>query len=412
MSDTEIQYDWIIVGGGIAGIAIAEILCREGKHVLLLEKNSKLASETSKVFHEWLHSGTLYTLAPDNLLTLRYLLGATDDLLEYYGSYPHMNIVPTEEGLAITSRGWFNNHNIQYRYRVHKFNPIWMMMVSRSIELIGMVSKHDWLRRRAGAEYGKTSLKLRHWFSNIPKQITFKEKFLPIISPDITMNSRQLISDLVCNALAHGLEISENSEVVDVSDRVSYVTVSTKENNFNANHVVMCSSDIISKFLNLPIKTGYAPIAIVEGLDETQRSFVELDYNTRKCINLLVKKGGIGQIGGITLNNEKEVPHYLKYIISEHKKRIPDIRVIGSYVGLKKELVQKREDRNYLYHINKSSNNIWSVVLGKFSLAFSMAPEFYRRVYFKNPSKVTSPPSSAENHTLISETAWQEIVRN
>ena len=74
MNNTSSIYDWIIVGGGISGISIAEILCREGKSVLLLEKNSKLASETSKEFHEWVHSGALYTLVPDNLLTLRYLL--------------------------------------------------------------------------------------------------------------------------------------------------------------------------------------------------------------------------------------------------------------------------------------------------------------------------------------------------
>ena len=56
------KYDWIVAGAGIAGIAIAEILCREGKSVLLIEKNSQIASETSKVFHEWLHSGSLYSL--------------------------------------------------------------------------------------------------------------------------------------------------------------------------------------------------------------------------------------------------------------------------------------------------------------------------------------------------------------
>ena len=71
------KYDWIVVGGGISGITIAEILCRDGKSVLLLEKNKQLSSETSKVFHEWMHSGSLYSLAPGKLLTLRYLLGAT-----------------------------------------------------------------------------------------------------------------------------------------------------------------------------------------------------------------------------------------------------------------------------------------------------------------------------------------------
>ena len=99
------EYDWIVVGGGISGISVAEILCREGKSVLLLEKNETLAAETSKVFHEWMHSGALYTLVSDNLLTLRYLLGATDDLLEYYSCYPRMNLNATESGVLVKDGG-------------------------------------------------------------------------------------------------------------------------------------------------------------------------------------------------------------------------------------------------------------------------------------------------------------------
>ena len=102
-------YDWIVVGGGISGIAIAEILCRGGKSVLLLEKNDKLASETSKIFHEWLHSGSLYSLTPDRLLTLKYLLGAKDDLFEYYGSFSRMNLKPLESGIQVNNPGWFND---------------------------------------------------------------------------------------------------------------------------------------------------------------------------------------------------------------------------------------------------------------------------------------------------------------
>ena len=82
-----------------------------------------------------------------------------------------------------------------------------------------------------------------------------------------------------------------------------------------------------------------------------------------------------------------KVDEYLSYIVSEHQKRMPGMNVVDTYVGLKKELVLKDESRNYLYHITQNSSRVWSIILGKFTLAFSMAPEFYRRVYRKNPSR-------------------------
>ena len=80
-------YEWAVIGSGIAGISIAEILTRQGHSVVLVEKNDTLASETTRDFHEWLHTGSLYTLVPDRLITLRFILGAIDDLIEFYSSF-------------------------------------------------------------------------------------------------------------------------------------------------------------------------------------------------------------------------------------------------------------------------------------------------------------------------------------
>ena len=88
----EKEFDWIVVGGGIAGISISEMLSRNGKSVLVLDKNKTLASETTKEFHEWWHTGVLFSLVPDYFSTTRYLLGALDDLLEYYSGFTGMNI--------------------------------------------------------------------------------------------------------------------------------------------------------------------------------------------------------------------------------------------------------------------------------------------------------------------------------
>ena len=61
----------------------------------------------------------------------------------------------------------------------------------------------------------------------------------------------------------------------------------------------------------------------------------------------MVKPGQVGQAGGISLSKESKVKDYLEYLIKEHKKRTPEIKIVDTYVGLKKELVQKGEGRKY-----------------------------------------------------------------
>ena len=77
---SDFDFDWIGIGGGAAGISIVEMLSRFGLKTLIVEKNISLASETTRIFHEWLHSGSFYTLVPERLRTTRYLLGTIDDL--------------------------------------------------------------------------------------------------------------------------------------------------------------------------------------------------------------------------------------------------------------------------------------------------------------------------------------------
>ena len=407
-------YDWIIIGGGISGIAVAEILCREEKSVLLIEKNELLASETSKQFHEWVHSGALYTLVPDNLLTLRYLLGATDDLLEFYSSFPRMNLIPRGNGMGSRSSdsGWFNSERIDFKYRIRKLNPTWMGLVSRSVSIIDLIAKHDWLRRKAGSEYGRNQLHIDYWVKHIWEQLSTSEKFYTVTSPDITMNSRVLLQDLINASTTKGLDIVVGKEVLSIDESNKQVTITTVDGKYRSLNTVICSPDVISNQYNVPIKTGFAPMAIVDNVPEEEVSFVELDYHLKACINLLKKPNGIGQAGGITVNTEGEIKPYLQYIIDEHKKRNPSIEVIDTYVGIKKELVSKGQDRNYLYHINQNSNRVWSIVLGKFTLAFSMAPEFYRRVFNKNPTREVGNISDHNDSNILSDTSWQEIVKN
>ena len=411
-------FDWIVVGGGVAGISLSEILTREGHSVALIEKKDKLASATTREFHEWFHTGSLYTLLKDDMKTLKYILGSLDDLLEFYSSFPKMNLRPTDKGLKITdnNKGWFSPNYINFKYRLKNRKLIlpWLYTIARSIALIDGIRKHDWLRRRAGILESVTT---EYYFSilkNLLKIAASSNKFYKIETTDFTTNSRDLLKDMIATAEKNGLEIFTKNELLEIKNSNNNIIANCSNDNFQAKNMVVCLGDEIEKFSDLKINKSYAPIAVVKNIKADTKSFVELDCFKKNCINIVTKGKSFGLIGGISLSKKVEVQKYFDFMINEHKKLNPGIEILEKYIGVKNEIFQKKENRNYLFHINPSRKykNVWSVIPGKFTLVFSMAPEFYRIVYKKNPRKFFNTSSDTGNFShLIEETVWGEIQK-
>ena len=411
-------FDWIIVGGGIAGISLSEILTREGHSVALIEKKNKLASVTTREFHEWFHTGSLYTLLKDDMKTLKYVLGSLDDLLEFYSSFAKMNLKPTEQGLKITDddKGWFSPNYINFKYRLKNRKLIlpWLYAIARSIALIDGIRKHDWLRRRAGILESVTAKYYLPIIKNLIKILMDNDKFCHVETTDFTTNSRNLLKDMIAAAAGNGLEIFTNNELLKIENSNDNVIANCSNGNFQAKNMAVCLGGEIEKFSDLKINKSYAPIGVVKNINADAKSFVELDCFKKNCINIITKGKSFGLIGGISLPKRDEVKKYFDFVVEEHKKLSPDIKILEKYVSIKNEISQKKENRNYLFHINLSKNykNVWSVIPGKFTLAFSMAPEFYRIVYKKNPRKFFNASFNNKDFShLIENTVWEEIQR-
>jgi choline dehydrogenase-like flavoprotein len=408
-------YEWAVIGSGIAGISIAEILTRQGHSVILIEKNDSLASETTREFHEWLHTGALYTLIPDKLHTLRFILGAIDDLIEFYSSYDRMNLIPTETGLNINKEypGWFNDNYIHFKYRVkgRKITFPWIYIIARSIFLIERIHQHDWLRRRAGELSHFKEGRAQRIRILIKELLISNEGFRSVQTSDFTINSRLLLRDMVTTAITNGLEISLSNKIDKIKKHRNYKLLSGSKEDIQAKNVALCSGGEIKNFSTIETKTSYAPIAVVTGVTKHSKSFVELDYFTKNCINLLAKENGFGLAGGISISDRSKCDEYLDYVIQKHQKIESGMKEMSRYIGVKTEITFKNQPRGYLYHIVNTDDGVWAMIPGKFTLAFSMAPEFYRRVYKQNPKKsFETVTADKDTGDIVSNTVWMDII--
>ena len=132
-----------------------------------------------------------------------------------------MNLRATEQGLAVEeiSNGWFDENYIHFKFRLRgrKLTFPWIFGVARAIFLIEKIKKHDWLRRRAGEiePFKKDMIKgITKLFLNLLK---YPDKFFDIQTSDITINSRNLLRNLVSrqintctNCDRHGFPVSPN----------------------------------------------------------------------------------------------------------------------------------------------------------------------------------------------------------
>lgn len=86
------QYDVVIIGGGIAGIAIAELLSRlTDLRILVLERAPQLGTGSSGRLEGWYHTGALYAGLQDPQMFLN-CVRAVEDLYNLYRQHPHCNL--------------------------------------------------------------------------------------------------------------------------------------------------------------------------------------------------------------------------------------------------------------------------------------------------------------------------------
>ena len=239
-----VHYDVVIIGGGIAGIAIAELLSRRTTlSIKVLEEAPQLGMGASGKLEGWFHSGALYS-GTDDPQTFLNCLNAVEDLINHYSSFfpDQCNMVLETKGSDVflptiqeRKHPWFNGSPIYYILPNHsspeirlsrlKNDPVFLdiqrqRVLSRLQATYG--GGYNWLQSGQCLAPTLETIEERQTSSFLqqppPESLRdlvrrFDASFeLPdsnptfLTSSDVTLNTATIMRDLVSSALSSGVE--------------------------------------------------------------------------------------------------------------------------------------------------------------------------------------------------------------
>jgi len=377
------MHDFIVVGAGIAGLATAELLQRSGRSVLLLEAEDKICAHSTAQQQGWFHTGALYAALPSSRY-FRQLVGNLDDLFNYYGSFPNMNLRSGRTLLTRNSVGWFKNSNNYYFYASPTDpeikgwqKPLWYLATLRAQTRLSWFETIDFTRELS------PQIKLVNVSPNLSRCLSNRDFSLnPGIaskimkSRDRTFDADCLMTDLLNSFLKCGGDLKTNA-VVSEANRNS---VSDQNGTYRARHVIVSTGRNVGRLTGVRTKVLKSPLLVVKPpILDFNFAWMTIDLkNTFNHMYHCSDHGSYSLIGNAVYFGVDEAVDEVavKQQMMEKARKIFDIdlneHIADLYFGIKTEVVDEGHLRNYQYHIIDGGGAVVALP-GKMSLAFSLA---------------------------------------
>ena len=429
-------YNYVIIGGGIAGISIAEILSRTSDKVCLLEKEKLLMSKSSSDQHGWFHIGSLYAFM-NNEEYLKGLIKNTKDIINYYSEFKKLNMFLNSKGnleFTTVKDGWFRNSDVDYLIASRNNQDLICKNFFRKIKNIlswekkikKFVSRHNKLRNfdlrkdESHKEISKSN------FINYSKKEILKpsfnkinidnNQFFSMIGFDKPMRSKTIYSDLYSSFKLNGGNIFLEVDYKDIIEKDNYCEISLNDKEtIKTKKIIFANGEGIKNFIK-DVSIFESPLMVTYP-NVLSKNIVKLTPNNDNTINhfmhehpegyySVIGSGLSSKLGDIESKN-----NVLKIFQKNCKlffKDIDKVKFKEIYFGKKVEYAIE-DQRNYHYQIFDISKKQFAVLPGKFSMAFSLAVNIYKKFNKTNPPSTINKDLNLDNRD-ISENKHYNLV--
>jgi len=429
-------YDYVIIGGGIAGISIAEILSRSSDKVCLLEKEKLLMSKSSSDQHGWFHIGSLYAFM-NNEEYLKGLLKNTKDIINYYSEFKRLNMFLNSNGnlqFETNKDGWFRNDDVEYLIASRNnedliaknfFKKIFNIF-SWETKIKKFVSRHNKLRNfdlrkdDSHKEISKSNF-INYSKKEISKPIFDEinidnDQFFSMTGFDKPMRSKIIYTDLFSSFSNNGglTLLNKNYKNIHEKDDYCEILFDDKET-IKAKKIIFANGaglkDLIKEvnIFESPLMVTYPNIL--------NKNIVKLTPNNDNTVNHFMHEysdrfysvigSGLSSKFGDDFKKDEILENFKKNCKSFFKN-FEKTKFKEIYFGKKVEYSIK-DERNYHYRIFDLSKKQFAVLPGKFSMAFSLAVSIYKKFYNEDPPKITIKDLNLRNQN-ISENKHYNLV--